>query len=132
MCPVIHITSYRYSKSVTVRHIFCINQDKATCEICRIFRRSTFDYYDIVQLGRWDDIERKCTCICFAAGYCAIVYPYIIITLRQSSNHHELAIYNADTWYTADNFRCVLVLCPCDLLSGNARLYDQSFPLLGQ
>ena len=81
MSPVIQARSNRNSKQIAARNIFGIHQNKATTEISGIFRCGRFHHQHIVQLRRWNNIERKSTRVGFRTRYGTIVNPYIIIPL---------------------------------------------------
>ena len=58
----------------------------------------------------WDDVEGECPGISLRAWHSSTVHPYIIITLRQATNHHEFIIDEAHAWHSAYHFTRIRIL----------------------
>lgn len=122
MSLFVHRTTNANHKRVVFRNVFGIYLDKTSAEVSGIFRRRGLNDSDVVDLRGGDDVERKSARISLRTRHCATVYPYVVVSLRQSANHDKFILDNTDSRHPSHYLRGVFILRFLNLLCRHARI----------
>ena len=118
------VTSYTDVERIGNRNLLRTDENEAARVISRILSIWHLHNGKVVDLRTRDHVEGEGARVSLTTRHGAVVDPYIIITLRQAADHHELVIDKAYARHTAYHLSCIAILRPLYLLCRDVTHYD--------
>ncbi len=101
-----------------------LDEDETTGIVGRILSGRRFHYREVVDLITRNHVERESSRIGLTAWNGSSVDPYIIITLRETTDHDEFLVDEAHAWHTAYHLARIGVLGALYFLCRHIAHYD--------